>query len=104
MRRGVGLSFFFHGAGFTGAGEELLQAKVVVELRDGGGALVRTASTEFGQGTLTLLRALAAEALDLDPDAVDVALSDTNEVPGGRGKRSMVSLEATSPRLANEST
>jgi CO/xanthine dehydrogenase Mo-binding subunit len=81
LRRGVGLSLFFHGAGFTGAGETLLQAKVEVELDSSGRAIVRTAQSEFGQGTFTLLRAIAAEALGAAPDDVAVAEVDTESVP-----------------------
>ena len=81
VRRGVGLSFFFHGAGFTGAGETLLQGKVALELDSEGRALVRAASTEFGQGTETLFRAIAAEALGCEADDVLVAQPDTHAVP-----------------------
>lgn len=81
VRKGVGFSFFFHGAGFTGAGEELLKAKVAVEIGRDGRALVRSASTEFGQGTLTMFRAIAADALGAEPDDVDVAAADTDQTP-----------------------
>jgi len=81
VRRGVGLSFFFHGAGFTGAGETLLQGKVALELEADGRALVRAASTEFGQGTETLFQAIAAEALGCEQDDVAIAQPDTHAVP-----------------------
>jgi CO/xanthine dehydrogenase Mo-binding subunit len=32
VRRGRGYAFFFHGAGFTGAGEEMLKGRIAVEL------------------------------------------------------------------------
>lgn len=81
VRRGVGLSFFFHGAGFTGAGETLLQGKVALELDSEGRAVVRAASTEFGQGTETLFRAIAADALGCEAEDVLVAQPDTHAVP-----------------------
>ncbi|MBM3989824.1 MAG: xanthine dehydrogenase family protein [Planctomycetes bacterium] len=81
VRRGVGLSFFFHGAGFTGAGETLLQGKVALELESDGRVLVRAASTEFGQGTQTLFQAIAAEALGCEQDDVAIARPDTHAVP-----------------------
>jgi CO/xanthine dehydrogenase Mo-binding subunit len=80
-RLGVGMSLFFHGAGFTGSGEERLKGAVAVELRPDGGALVRTAATEFGQGTHAMLRAIAAEALGLAPERVALAEADTARVP-----------------------
>jgi CO/xanthine dehydrogenase Mo-binding subunit len=81
IRRGVGCSFFFHGAGFTGSGEQMLKARVAVELDREGRALVRSASTEFGQGTLTMFRAIAAQTLGTRPEDVRIADSDTHEVP-----------------------
>ncbi len=80
-RRGLGMSFFFHGAGFTGAGETLLQARVALELDGDGRALVRSASTEFGQGTQALFQAIAAEALGCDAQDVLVVQPDTQVVP-----------------------
>src|SRR6185503_13072238 len=41
VRRGRGYAFFFHGAGFTGAGEEMLKGRIAVELGRDGGVLVR---------------------------------------------------------------
>ena len=80
-RTGVGFSFFFHGAGFTGSGEELLKARVRVELDQGGRAVVETASTEFGQGTIAMFTALAADALGAAPEDIRIAAADTSRVP-----------------------
>jgi CO/xanthine dehydrogenase Mo-binding subunit len=81
VRHGMGLSLFFHGAGFTGAGEDTLDSRVAVELDVDGRALVRTAATEFGQGTLAMITARAAEALGCAPTDVVLAPPDTSEVP-----------------------
>jgi CO/xanthine dehydrogenase Mo-binding subunit len=79
--RGVGASVFLHGAGFTGSGEKYLKGKVAVDLLPGGRALVRTASTDIGQGTETVFRQIAADALGVDVDAVDFAVPSTRNVP-----------------------
>lgn len=81
VRRGRGFSFFFHGAGFTGAGEEMLKARIAVELTRDGRALVRSASTEFGQGTLTMFKAIASDALGAEPQDIELAPADTFEAP-----------------------
>jgi CO/xanthine dehydrogenase Mo-binding subunit len=81
VRRGRGFSFFFHGAGFTGAGEQMLKARIAVELTREGRALVRSASTEFGQGTLTMFQAIAADALGASPQDIELAPADTFEAP-----------------------
>jgi CO/xanthine dehydrogenase Mo-binding subunit len=80
-RRGLGLSFFFHGAGFTGSGEEMLRGEVEIELADGGVVELRTGSTEIGQGTNAMFLAIAAEALGAAPDDVRLASPDTGRVP-----------------------
>ena len=78
--RGIGLSLFFHGAGFTGAGEVKLASKATLELT-GRGARIRVASTEIGQGTRTMHAQIVAESLGVPYDAVDVSAADTAEVP-----------------------
>ncbi|MCY2959732.1 MAG: xanthine dehydrogenase family protein molybdopterin-binding subunit [Planctomycetota bacterium] len=80
-RRGLGMSFFFHGAGFTGSGEEMLKGRVRVDLLPDGRAEVLAGSTEIGQGTDTLFTAIAAEALGVDTLDVVLARPDTARVP-----------------------
>lgn len=79
-RRGVGLALYFHGAGFTGAGESRLASRVSVDLVPGG-ARVRVGATELGQGARTVLAQIAAEALSLPFARVVVADVDTALVP-----------------------
>ncbi|HZR26620.1 MAG TPA: xanthine dehydrogenase family protein molybdopterin-binding subunit [Vicinamibacterales bacterium] len=78
--RGIGLSLFFHGSGFTGIGELKLASKATLELTERG-ARIRVASTEIGQGTRTMHAQIVAEALGLPYDAIEVNAADTGEVP-----------------------
>ncbi len=78
--RGIGLSLFFHGSGFTGGGETKLASKVALELTRRG-ARIRVASTEIGQGTRTMHAQIVAETLDLPLEAIEVHEPDTAEVP-----------------------
>jgi len=80
-RKGIGIAAFLHGAGFTGSGERYLSSVVGVEGCADGGVRVLVSSTEFGQGTRTVLCQVAAETLGLPYDAVGIAQADTNEVP-----------------------
>ncbi len=70
-----------HGAGFTGSGEKYLASVVGVEATPEGRVRVLAASTEIGQGTNTILAQIAAEALGLDPEQVDIPPPDTGQVP-----------------------
>jgi CO/xanthine dehydrogenase Mo-binding subunit len=79
-RRGIGLALFFHGAGFTGAGEVMLGSKASLELTERG-ARVLVASTEIGQGTRTMLAQIVAETLGFPYDAIEVNDADTHRVP-----------------------
>jgi len=78
--RGIGLSLFFHGAGFTGSGEVMLASKAALELTERG-ARILVGSTEMGQGTRTSLAQVVAEALGLSVDRIEVADPDTGRVP-----------------------
>jgi CO/xanthine dehydrogenase Mo-binding subunit len=78
--RGIGLSLFFHGSGFTGAGEVKLASRASLELTERG-ARVLVGSTEIGQGTKTMLAQIVADGLGIDYEQVDVHDADTAVVP-----------------------
>ena len=78
--RGIGLSLFFHGAGFTGSGEVALQSQASLELTPTG-VRVLVASTEIGQGQRTVHAQIVADALGMPFERVEVAAADTSLVP-----------------------
>ena len=79
--RGVGLALAWHGAGFTGSGEEKMGSVASLELTADGRIRILTASTEMGQGTKTIFPQLVAAELELDIDEVEMAPQDTSFVP-----------------------
>jgi CO/xanthine dehydrogenase Mo-binding subunit len=81
IKKGIGIAAFLHGAGFTGSGERYLSSVVGVEGTAEGRVRVLVSSTEFGQGTNTVLSQIAAETLGLPYDDVEVAQPDTGDVP-----------------------
>jgi CO/xanthine dehydrogenase Mo-binding subunit len=81
VRKGMGIAAFLHGAGFTGSGERYLSSVVGAEGCADGSVRVLVSSTEFGQGTKTVLSQIAAEALNLPYENVSMAQPDTLEVP-----------------------
>jgi CO/xanthine dehydrogenase Mo-binding subunit len=80
-KKGIGIATFLHGAGFTGSGERYLSSLVGVEAGADGVVRVLVSSTEFGQGTNTVLCQVVAETLGLGCDHVMIAQPDTKEVP-----------------------
>ena len=84
--RGIGASVFLHGAGFTGSGERRLKGKVAIDMHRGPSGKkpvfrILTASTDIGQGTETVFRQIAAEALWVSMDRVEFATPSTSVVP-----------------------
>ena len=81
VKRGVGFATFFHGAGFTGSGERRLNSVVDIALTRDGRPQIFVSSTEFGQGTNTILCQVAAQTLRLPFEDVLIAQPDTAHVP-----------------------
>jgi CO/xanthine dehydrogenase Mo-binding subunit len=81
VRKGVGLSVFMHGCGFTGSGEKNLASVTGAATRADGRVEVLAASTEMGQGKGTVFAQIAAEALEVPVDLVAMAPADTRVVP-----------------------
>lgn len=80
-RRGIGIASYLHGAGFTGSGEAYLKGRAAIAVTTVGRFEVLAASTEMGQGARTVFAQIAAEALGVPLEAVDVADPDTSRVP-----------------------
>ena len=81
IKRGIGFASFMHGAGFTGSGEVTLASVVEMEATLDGNVRILAASTEIGQGANTIFSQIAADALGIDYDRVEVARPDTGAVP-----------------------
>jgi CO/xanthine dehydrogenase Mo-binding subunit len=81
VKRGLGIAAFYHGSGFTGSGERYLNSLAGVDVTPEGKVRVLVASTEFGQGTNTVLSQIAAETIGLDYEDVQMAPADTSIVP-----------------------
>ncbi|HEY1498734.1 MAG TPA: xanthine dehydrogenase family protein molybdopterin-binding subunit [Acidobacteriaceae bacterium] len=80
-KKGIGLAAFLHGSGFTGSGERHLNSLAAMDVTAEGKARVLVSSTEFGQGTNTILCQIAAETLGVDYDTVEMGPPDTSVVP-----------------------
>jgi CO/xanthine dehydrogenase Mo-binding subunit len=77
----MGFATFFHGSGFTGSGERRLNSLVEMELTADGRPNILVSSTEFGQGTNTILCQVAADSLGIAYEDVLIAQPDTYRVP-----------------------
>ena len=77
--RAIGLSLFYHGAGFTGSGERHLNSRARLELTPSG-VRIAVGSTEIGQGTRTMHAQIVADALGIPYETIEVAQPDTSRV------------------------
>ena len=81
VRRGRGVAFYFHGAGFTGSGEARLAGRATIRLEPDGKFHILASSTDIGQGALTIFSQIAATALGVGTELVTVPEPSTDEVP-----------------------
>ncbi|MCX6610327.1 MAG: xanthine dehydrogenase family protein molybdopterin-binding subunit [Acidobacteria bacterium] len=80
-KSGLGIAASLHGAGFTGSGERYLQSVACLERTAEGKIRVLVSSTEFGQGTNTILSQIVADELQLPLDDIEIVQPDTSIVP-----------------------
>jgi len=80
--RGIGCSVFSHGCGFTGDNEEkLIKPKVRLKKYSYNCVQIFVSSTEIGQGALTTLRKIVAQALEIPIEWVKHEYPDTDFCP-----------------------
>jgi CO/xanthine dehydrogenase Mo-binding subunit len=79
--RGIGLSLFWHGAGFTGNGERVMKCVASVRPRSDGRVEVLASSTDIGQGTETIFAQIVSDVLGVGPHHIFVPPPDTAQVP-----------------------
>ena len=81
-QRGIGMSYSFHGGGFTGTGEkDIIKARIVLQKHPNGKVEILTAGAEMGQGLFTTFAKIVAKELDLPLDRIIINLPDTSRVP-----------------------
>jgi CO/xanthine dehydrogenase Mo-binding subunit len=79
--KGIGMSWFFHGCGFTGSGEKnIIKAKVRLK-KEFDKVEILIAAVDMGQGVKTSFRKLVANILDIDIEQVIFNNPDTDAVP-----------------------
>jgi CO/xanthine dehydrogenase Mo-binding subunit len=82
LYRGIGMSLFLHGCGFTGSGErDHINAVVKLEKNAEDHVFIRVAGVDMGQGLRTTFRKIVAAALQRPIDTVNCDFPDTDLVP-----------------------
>jgi CO/xanthine dehydrogenase Mo-binding subunit len=79
-KTGMGVSLILYGCNLHHGGQKLDRSSAVVILQPDASAVVRVGLTEMGQGNLTAAQTVAAQALGIEPRAVEVWQPDTTTV------------------------
>lgn len=80
--RGIGVSIFAHGCGFTGDGEQrLIKGRVKLTKDENDRVSILTASIDMGQGPRTTFRKVAGTVLGIPPEDIAYDNPDTDIVP-----------------------
>jgi CO/xanthine dehydrogenase Mo-binding subunit len=81
-RRGIGLSMFLHGCGFTGNGErDHIKARVKLAKNNKDEVEILISNIEMGQGANTTMRKIVSSALEIPLEKVVFENADTDRVP-----------------------
>lgn len=81
-RKGIGMSLFFHGCGFTGSGErDIIKAVARIRKNADGTVEVLASNTDIGQGLKTTFCKVVAETLGVPLEQVYIENPDTDRVP-----------------------
>lgn len=82
FRRGIGMSIFYHGCGFTGAAEQqLIKAVVKIVKYEDDTVEILASNTDIGQGLKTTFSKIVAQVCEIPLDSVKIVNPDTDRVP-----------------------
>lgn len=81
-RKGIGLTMFLHGCGFTGSAEQEFIRSVVQLVKDEDDALeILVSNTDMGQGVKTAFCKIVGEVLGVPAQSIQMVDPDTDRVP-----------------------
>ncbi len=82
VKKGIGMSLFLHGCGFTGSGEQdHIKAEVALRKNRDGSVDILVANVDMGQGIFTTFRKIVSKILDIPMVQVNYDFPDTDKVP-----------------------
>jgi CO/xanthine dehydrogenase Mo-binding subunit len=82
VKKGIGMSIFLHGCGFTGSGErDFIKAKVKLLKHKDDKVEILVANTDMGQGLQTTFKKIVAKVLEINYEDIIYENPDTDRVP-----------------------
>ncbi|MCR5763331.1 MAG: xanthine dehydrogenase family protein molybdopterin-binding subunit [Treponema sp.] len=81
-RKGIGMSLFYHGCGFTGAAEQqFIKAVVKIVKYEDDTVEILASNTDMGQGLKTTFSKIVSEVCEIPLENVKIVNPDTDRVP-----------------------
>lgn len=81
-RKGIGMSLFLHGCGFTGSAEkDYIRSVLKLVKYEDDTVEILSSNTDMGQGLKTTFSKIASEVLDIPYDRIRIVNPDTDRVP-----------------------
>lgn len=81
VKKGIGVSTVFYGVGLGAGGKRLARAGTFVQIFKDGSVVVSVGTTEMGQGMITVLSQITAEAFGINCENIKLSKVDTTRVP-----------------------
>jgi len=82
FRKGIGMSLFLHGCGFTGSGEkDFIRSIVQLVKYEDDSIEILVSNTDMGQGVKTTFSKIVAQVLEIAVDQIIITNPDTDRVP-----------------------
>ncbi len=76
VRRGIGVACYFHGIGLGSEGRDY--AAITLRMGEDNSVVLQAGLTDYGQGSRTVFSSLAAQALGVKPERVQMPRPDTD--------------------------
>ena len=80
-KKGIGISLGYHGGGYTGNGEKVLNSEVKVVIEKDAMVRIFVSNTDMGQGAHTTLAQMFFETIDHPEEKCKVELPNTSKTP-----------------------
>ena len=81
MKKGIGMSIVYHGGGYTGNGEKVLNSEVKLTIDKNANVVVYVANVDMGQGAYTTLPQIVSEYLNHPWEKTRMEVPNTSKAP-----------------------
>ena len=81
IKKGIGMSIVYHGGGYTGNGEKVLNSEVKLTIDKNANIVIYVANVDMGQGAYTTLPQIVSETLEHPWEKTRMEIPNTGKAP-----------------------